>query len=321
MKRALGKSLAFLCLSLLALAGCTAEPAQETGKIHVLSTTAMIDDIVGQIGRDRIDHTVLISGEIDPHQYELVKGDDEKLARAQLIICNGLGLEHGASLRSWLKKHTQTLFLGDEIYAKSPEKILKVQSVIDPHIWMDISLWQETIDPIVTSLSRLDPAGAEEYRARGDALRLTMEQAHQSILAQMHEIPQEKRFLVSSHDAFNYFARAYLAEPSESVEGWRSRFAAPEGLAPDGQLSVADIQKLIAHVVDHKIGVVFTESNVSRDALKKIAHGCKAKGHPVTLSPHSLYADSMGSSTYLEMIAHNAKILEETWKESTPSSR
>jgi manganese/zinc/iron transport system substrate-binding protein len=177
----------------------------QNGKLKVLSTTAMIDDIVGQIGKDRIDHMPLITGEIDPHSYELVKGDDEKLTLATVIFYNGLGLEHGASLRYQIEHHPNALGVGNVLLEKAPELILHSNKEIDPHIWMDISLWSRIIDPIVETLSRADPEAKEFFHGNGDRLREKMEEEHQTIYSALQEIPQEKRFLVTSHDAFNYF--------------------------------------------------------------------------------------------------------------------
>src|ERR1700722_8944557 len=85
------------------------------GKIKVLSTTAMIDDIVKQIGGERVDSITLISGLLDPHSYQLVKGDDEKLMKADIIFCNGVGLEHGPSLRNFLENSPKAICLGDKV--------------------------------------------------------------------------------------------------------------------------------------------------------------------------------------------------------------
>ena len=120
---------------------------EENGKIKVLSTTAMIDDLVGAIGGDEIDHLSLIIGEIDPHSYELVKGDDEKLSRATIIFYNGLGLEHGASLSKHLKSHSRALGLGDILYRENPEPFIYVDGQLDPHFWMDVALFAKAIDP------------------------------------------------------------------------------------------------------------------------------------------------------------------------------
>ena len=292
----------------------------QNGKLKVLSTTAMIDDIVGQIGKERINHIALITGEIDPHSYELVKGDDEKFTLATLIFYNGLGLEHGASLRYRIDHHPNAIGVGNNILEKHPHLILHANKEIDPHIWMDISLWSRIIEPIVEALSQADPEGKEFYHANADHLQKSMLQEHQKIIEALQSIPQNKRFLVTSHDAFNYFTRAYLASADElKREQWQMRCEAPEGMAPDGQLSASDIQKIIDHLIKYQIQVVFPESNVSRDSLKKVAHACAQKGLKVTISNDHLYADAMGpqnsdAHTYLGMIQHNSNLLIEAWK-------
>lgn len=314
---------------LLGFFGCsTAEKApksgnswtQQNGRIKVLSTTAMIDDLVGEIGGERVDRGTLIRGEIDPHSYELVKGDEEKISFAQIVFSNGLGLEHGASLQYQLQKHPNKVALGNEIYTRAREEMIFVNDKIDPHVWMDISLWAVAIDPIVETLSKSDPEHADLYKKKGAELREKMLHTHQDLKEKFHAIPEKWRYLVTSHDAFNYFARAYLAEEDERLQnGWRKRFVAPEGLAPDGQLSSADIQKTIDHLNKYQIGSVFPESNVSRDSLKKIVSACREKGLTIKISPAALYGDAMGpagshADSYLKMIGHNATILLQEWK-------
>ena len=295
--------------------------AEQNGKLKVLSTTAMIDDVVGQIGKERIDHLPLIMGEIDPHSYELVKGDDEKLSMATMIFFNGLGLEHGASLRYHIERHPHAVGVGNVILEKQPGLILRSDQETDPHIWMDISLWSQIIAPIVEALSLADPEGGDYYRANGEELQKKMLQEHRRIHDSLQGIVRNKRFLVTSHDAFNYFTRAYLASPDEKERSeWQKRCAAPEGLAPDGQLSASDIQKIVDHLIAYRIETVFPESNISRDSLKKIVHACAQKGLKVKISEDTLYGDAMsaGSSdadTYLNMIEHNAHVLIEVWNE------
>ena len=156
--------------------------ASDTQKIKVLSTIAMIDDLVKQIGGDHITTQVLIKGELDPHSYQLVKGDDEKLAYADLIFYNGLGLEHGPSLQRYLQDdETKAIPLGNRVRIHYPELILHHNGQLDPHIWMDISLWAKTI-PIITSvLSEKDPAHAQDFQTNAKKLNLKMESMHQQI--------------------------------------------------------------------------------------------------------------------------------------------
>ena len=313
----------FLLAFLFVLLSCKQNPCSfdtlknPEGKIKILATTAMIDDIVGEIGKERIWHTTLIQGEIDPHSYELVKGDDEKFNLADVVFYNGLGLEHGASLRYQLKHHANSIPLGEKIYEKTPDIILMKNGQFDPHIWMDVSIWSKIIDPIVKALSKIDPANASYFEINGEKLKNEMTKIDLEIFTQLSNIPAAKRYLVTSHDAFKYFTRRYLKEPHE--ENWGDRFRAPEGLAPDGQLSCADIQDIIDHLCHYHIAVVFSESNVSKDSLKKIVSACHEKGLMVRIASKTLYADALGgknsdAETYLKMIQCNVKVLIDEWK-------
>jgi manganese/zinc/iron transport system substrate-binding protein len=316
--------LSVICCLLLGCSETASSPMAvwmaPNGKVKVLSTTAMIDDLVARIGGERVDHLALIRGEIDPHSYELVKGDDEKLSFAQVIFYNGLGLEHGASLRYQLEHHRNAIGLANCVNQSYPELIIKVGKEIDPHIWMDVSLWEKTLPAIVSVLTEIDPQGREIYAQNAAILSEQMKDEHERIYRALQKVPQEKRYLVTSHDAFNYFTRAYLATPNETSQNeWQKRFCAPEGLAPEGQLSAADIQRIIAHLITFQIQVVFPESNVSRDALKKIVHACEQKGLKVRLSHEVLYGDAMGNrqsdaDTYLKMMKHDADVLIKAWE-------
>lgn len=284
---------------------------EPNGKVKALATIAMIDDLVRQIGGDRVDSAVLIKGELDPHSYQLVKGDDEKLAFADVIFYNGLGLEHGPSLQGYLQHQPKAVALGDEIQKAAPALIIQYKGQTDPHIWMDVSLWAKTIPLIVQSLSQKDPQHAEFYRANGEKVTQALLAAHQRIKDELQAISPEKRYLVTSHDAFNYFARAYLADEAEAEQVWRARAVAPEGLAPESQLSAADIQAIIDHLARYHINVLFPESNVSRDSIRKIVQAGTEKGLNVSIADKFLYADAMGrpgsdGDTYLKMIQHNA---------------
>lgn len=279
----------------------------DTGKVKVVSTTAQIGDLVAEIGGERVDGWILIRGDLDPHSYELVKGDGEKFARADLIFYHGLGLEHGASLSALLRSSDKALALGEAIAQIEPNRILKRGDVIDPHIWMDISLWEKGIAPIVERLSAFDPEGASFYRLRGEALAEKMKQAHLEIQALLQKIPSEKRYLVTSHDAFHYFTRSYLADPGE--ENWKRRFAAPEGLAPDGQLNPVDLRNIVDFLSQWEISVLFPETNVSRDSIRKIASAGKELGLEVQICTEALCGDSMSGFSYLEMMRHNGKII------------
>lgn len=292
--------------------GCSRLPdsSQKRGKPRVLSTTAMIGNLVEKIGGEAILHQVLITGDLDPHSYEIVKGDDEKIISAEILFFNGLGLEHGASLRYHLTHHSNAVALGDLLYQQDKEKFLQVGEELDPHIWMDVSLWAKLIPLIRDELTEKIPQHEELFFANAEILEEELRALDEKISLQFQKIPSEVRYLVSSHDAFNYFTRRYLADPDE--KNWQERFKAPEGLAPDGQLSLGDLSKIIDHLCAHQIPVVFPESNLSRDALKKIISVCSTRGVAVSISDRALFGDTMGScASYFQMMEHNGNVISE----------
>jgi len=280
---------------------------QDSPELRVLCTTAQVGDLVSYIGGDKVKVWILIQGDLDPHSYELVKGDDEKILHAEIIFYNGLNLEHGASLYASLHNQTQAVAVGEKIQEKFPEKILRKGTTIDPHLWMDISLWQLGLDPITEKLCERDAENASYYRERAGDLAARMGEAHVALKQKMAQIPVEKRYLLTSHDAFRYFARGYLAEETEGE--WQHRFAAPEGLAPDGQLSSMDIQKMIDFLRVTRASVLFPESNVSRDSIQKIADAGRELNLDVRVCNETLYGDSMGDLSYLEMMEKNGDVI------------
>lgn len=282
---------------------------ESDGVLRVLSTTAMIHDLVSQVGGDAVAPLCLMIGDLDPHSYEMVKGDDEKIRAADLIFYNGLGLEHGASLRHHLQSEEKAIGLGDRLYEKNPERLLTVDGEIDPHIWMDMSLFSEIIDPIVDALGKKDPSHQQDFERRGRRLKEKLKIKDALLRRQIERVPIEKRFLVTSHDAFHYFTRRYLASGEEG-EFWEERVLAPEGLAPDSQMSVLDIKKVSDYLCKHRVHVVFPESNVSPNSLKKIVSICQKRGLEVEVAEISLYGDAMGGvESYVEMMEHNVNTL------------
>lgn len=311
------KLISFLLLGLLVFVGCSNENVHKqtltdwmepNGRLKVLSTTAMIGDLVSQIGGDHIAPLCLIVGDLDPHSYELVKGDDEKIQAADLIFYNGLGLEHGASVRYHLAMQPQAISLGEAVYERFPSRFIFVEGQLDPHFWMDVDLFSETVDPIVEALSQKAPSHRNYFELRGQKLKTELKAKDRELRQKMETVPPEKRFLVTSHDAFHYFTKRYLALKNEA--SWQERVQAPEGLAPDGQMSVLDIQKVSDYLCQRQVRVVFPESNVSPDSLKKIATVCQKRGLEIRVAQTLLYGDTMaGAGSYIEMIQHNVNTL------------
>jgi manganese/zinc/iron transport system substrate-binding protein len=190
--------------------------------------------------------------------------------------------------------------------------ILEKNGVIDPHLWMDLSLWAEGIDEIVNSLQLQMPEFAADFQENGKTLKKEMLDKHEKMKVLLAQIPEEKRYLVTSHDAFRYFARAYLRESNE--KDWELRFIAPEGLAPDGQLSPVDMHNVILFLQKHEISVLFPESNINRSVIAKIASASTEMGHKVRLCSSPLYGDSTSGLPYFEAMEKNGTLLYEELK-------
>lgn len=314
-------------LALLLLIGCgTPGPSKReslrewmepNGKLKVLATTGMIADLVKAVGDQEIDIITLIHGDLDPHSYQLVKGDDEKLGFANLIFYNGLGLEHSPSIHRALADNPRAVPLGDEIARVRPNDILTFGQDVDPHIWMDLSLFKLSIPIIVQSLSEKDPAHAELYRKRGQIAYREVDQLDHKIADLMENIPENKRYFVTSHDAFNYFTKRYLATDEEREYGtWQKRFQAPEGLSPDSQINPHQIQQLLEHLKNYHIEILFPESNLSRDSILKILNSGKNLGLNLRMAEIPLYGDAMGppgssGDTYQKMMWYNASTIHD----------
>lgn len=289
-------------------------------KPKVLCTISMISDLVNAIGQDRIEVITLIKEDLDPHSYELVKGDDERLKTANLILFNGLGLEHGPLICKQLSNHSNCAAIGDYIQKNHPDVILITDNQVDPHIWMDVSIWSYGIPLIVEKLSSLKPEDADFFEQNGKNLKAQMDQIHQDILNLMKEIPDDKRYLVTCHDAFFYFAKCYLSNDQEKrSNNWRDRFIAPEGLAPDSQLSTNDIKRVLQYIEKHQVQIVFSEYNVNQDSMHKILEASKKLGLNVRLAKESLYGDTMSkrkqtNESYLDFIYHNAQVINQQLK-------
>ena len=278
--------------------------AIENGKQNVMSTTVVIDSVVKEIVGDKINTSVLIEGEADPHSYQMRKGDREKIYAADLIFANGLSLEHSPSLYYHLEQE-RAVFLGDVLLQERPEWIISNNGEIDPHMWMDLQIMQKVAAMICEKVSKLDPVNKEFYEKNCTLLEQKMEELDTKIMGMMESIPDSKRYLVSSHDAFMYFIRRYF--PSSTGE----RLFSMQGISTESEISLKRIRQVINYIKDHGITTIFFESNLPKDCILKVLEICSSFGMEVKISEDPLYGDTLGGMTYLEMMEHDAKVIVE----------
>jgi manganese/zinc/iron transport system substrate-binding protein len=301
---------------------CSEQEWFDSNQLRILCTTAQVGDLVASVAGDDAKVLILIHGDLDPHSYQLVKGDDEKLASADIVFASGLELEHGPSLQQFLMSNSKVVRLGNAIQNQPGVSLIRVDGQLDPHIWLDVSLWKRTIQPIQKALVEKSPERAAEFQLRAQQLEQRLGQLDAEILAGLQAIPKERRYLVTSHDAFQYFTRRYLAEPAErATDAWKNRLCAPEGLAPEGQLSLADIQRVLSFCQVHHVRTLFPESNVSTSPLKKVIDSGRHLGLPLRLAKQPLFGDTMSdegtcnrANAYEAMMRSNLQTMLAEWK-------
>ncbi|MDX1682600.1 MAG: zinc ABC transporter substrate-binding protein, partial [Phycisphaeraceae bacterium] len=189
----------------------------------------------------------------------------------------------------------------DEQFLLEPEEF---EGHWDPHVWMDVSAWSQCVQAVADALGseRFDPEAAQAYQERAKAYRAELEKLHAYAQKVIATIPEEKRVLVTAHDAFNYFGRAYGIE----VMG-------VQGLSTESEAGLDDINRIVDFLVEREIPAVFIETSVSDKNVKALIEGAKARGHTVRIGGE-LFSDAMGTpgtyeGTYIGMIDHNATVI------------
>ena len=291
-----------LWLSASVLSGCAAsQPSASDGKLRVLVTTGQVADAVRNIGGEHVALTALLGPGIDPHTYVATESDIFALQEAQVIFYNGLHLE--AQMARVFEEIAASgkitvVSLGDRL---DPERLLAWQGgekAHDPHIWNDVQLWKQAIAAIGSTLAQVDPANAADYAANLNAYTQELDALDSYIHNQVANIPAEKRVLLTAHDAFGYFGRAYGIE----VE-------AVQGISTQAEAGTADIQALAKLIVERQIPAVFVESTISPRTIEAVQAAVQAAGFNVKLGGQ-LYSDALGevgsgADTYVTMMRHN----------------
>jgi manganese/zinc/iron transport system substrate-binding protein len=287
---------------LILLAACSpttqTSSAERNSIINVVTTTGMIADVVQNIGGQRVNVTQLMGAGVDPHLYTATQNDVSTLSNAQMIFYNGLHLEaRMIDIFEQIGANKPVVAVTDSI---PDDKILKSPNydAPDPHVWMDASLWSMAAQHIADELSVFDPSGAETYTTNVENYLAQLAELDQYAHDQIQTIPEEQRILVTAHDAFHYFSRAYGIE-----------VFAPQGITTAAEAGVEDIRQTIRVVVERNVPAIFVESSVPQDVVNAIVEGAAAQGQDVVIGG-SLYSDAMGQpgtpdGTYIGMIRHN----------------
>ncbi len=280
-------------------AGGTAEERPEYPRM-IVATTGMIGDIVSYVAGDLGTVQVLMGSEVDPHLYRPTRADIGRMQNADIILYNGLMLEGrmGDTLVQLARQrpvYAVSELVDESLFREHDD----YEEAYDPHLWMDVSLWMDAVQVVVTALSETDPSNADAYQARGDEYAERLAELDEYIREIMSSIPTGNRYLVTAHDAFGYFGDAYDIE----VIG-------VQGMNTESEAGLEDINSLVRFIVEREISAVFAETTVPDRALGAVIEGAASNGHEVVVGGE-LYSDAMGPTgtyegTYLGMLDHNA---------------
>jgi len=306
-------------IGLAMLAGCNKSNSTDTGPakgdptagntyqgdypIQAVATVGMVADIVRNVGGERVEVTQICGAGVDPHLYKATRDDVQTMLSADVIFYNGLMLE-GKMSDSLIKVARNKPVIAvtemiDESRLLEPEDF---EGHYDPHVWMDVAAWSKGVDAVGNSLAGFDPKHASEYEANAAEYKSLLDQLHAYGQQSLGSIPEQSRILITSHDAFNYFGKAYHL----NVQG-------VQGLSTESEAGLQRVNALVDLIVDNGVKAVFVESSVPRKNIEALVEGARSKGHEVVIGGE-LYSDAMGEQgtyegTYVGMLDHNITLV------------
>jgi len=278
-----------------------------TSEGPIVTTTGMIGDVARNIVGNTRPVTSLINEGADPHIYIATKGDIDHIVSASLILYNGHHLE--GKMASILSKRKNAIALSEQDLEK---ELLRGQAgQVDPHLWMDVSLWSAVAQHIGKHLTGLCPQNAALYRQNLARYQQKLERLDSYATQAIASIPADQRVLITAHDAFSYLGRAYQIE-----------VRAIQGISTDSEAGSHEIEELVDFVVSRKIPAIFVESSVSKKSIQAVVEGAAARGHTLRLGGE-LYSDALGPAgsyqgTYIGMIDHNITTIVKALGGSVP---
>lgn len=299
----------FTLLIAILLVSCNEVEYQNDDKIQIVTTTTIVTDIVKNVGGEKVNVSSLMGPGIDPHLYKATEGDVAKLANAEIIIYSGLHLEGKLvdvfSKIERLGKHPVNL--GEALY---PNQLIESENfggTYDPHVWFDISLFIEQAKEVARVLQTYKPEEKEYFESNLRRYTAELEALQHELHELIAELPKDRRKLVTAHDAFGYFGKAFDFE----VVGL-------QGLSTTTEAGVQDVKRVSDYIVEHKIKSIFIESSVPRRTIEALQQTVLAKGHQVEIGD-VLYSDALGTEgtpeeSYIGMFRHNVTTIVEGLK-------
>jgi manganese/zinc/iron transport system substrate-binding protein len=300
------KKIAFIFIPIVILwtISCSTNKKEEQngGKLYIVTTTGMVADAVKQVAGDKAEVEALMGEGVDPHLYKPSQSDLPKLRKADIIFYNGLHLE--GKMTEILERLGQDkpVFALTSTIPTSKLNLVEGANTYDPHIWFDVSLWSSTIPFIAQKITEKDAQNALYYQQNAEYYKRQLDSLHLEIQTDLQQIPIESRVLITAHDAFGYFGKAYQVQ----VRGL-------QGISTVSEFGLKDVTDLVDFIVEKKIKAVFVESSVASKSIEAVILGCEKENHRVKLGG-TLFSDAMGAKntsegTYIGMVKYNVSTI------------
>ena len=271
--------------------------------IRSVATVGMVADIVRNVGGEYVAVEQLMGSGVDPHLYKTTRDDVQKIMSGDIVFYSGLMLEGkmGDTLIK-VSRNKPVYAVTEEIDPNTLLEPAEFQGHYDPHVWMDVAVWIQCVDAVTSALAIFDPEHAEQYRVNAGPYRDKLKRLHAYGEKTIGSVPQGSRVLVTSHDAFNYFGRAYGLE----VLG-------VQGISTESEAGLQRINALVDLIVEQGVKAVFVESSVPRKNIEALVDGAASRGHVIGIGGE-LFSDAMGETgtyegTYEGMLDHNITVV------------
>ncbi len=285
--------------ALVTLAVAATSPSWAADKLKVVATFTVLGDMVKNVGGEHVTLTTLVGPDGDAHVYEPTPADARALAQADLVLVNGLGFE------GWIDRLVKASgYKGPVVVASEGIALLRAEEnehhhegAFDPHGWQDLANGRIYVTNVAHALAAADTAHANDYRRRAEAYDRELVTLDRDIRGRLDAVPAERRKVITSHDAFRYFGRAYGIE-----------FHAPVGLSTEDEPSAGEVAALIRQIRNEGIHTLFVDNITDPRLVQQLAREAEA------VVGGTLYADSLSGATdpaptYLDMFRHNASEL------------
>jgi zinc/manganese transport system substrate-binding protein len=267
-------------------------PVRAQDRLNIVASFSILGDFAENVGGERVSVTTLVGPDGDVHVYAPAPADAKKILDARLVIINGLGLE------GWLPRLVQSAgSKATVVTASQGVAPRKLGSDADPHAWQSVANAKIYVANIRDALVAADPAGAAIYRANAERYLAKLDALDREVRDAIAQIPEARRKVISTHDAFGYFAAAYGIE-----------FIAPQGVSTESEVSARDIAGIITRIRAGRIPAVFLENISDPRLIRRISAetGARIGG---TLYSDSLTGEKGDAPTYIDMVRHNIRAL------------